>query len=758
MGNKLSTEKKNNSVKESKLHKKALFFDKTAKGVIYFGGIATIISVVAILVFVLWEALPLWFGAKGQEKEKIQSQQILQSKKPLIIGIDEYQEILYTFTDSATVDFISLSSEKIIKSEKIDLSSDEFISSAVKSANKNLIALGTNKGKVILGQVKFSINFIEEDKREITPEFILTSSIEIDSSKKSISKLVYRKNSDNEFTVVALTSDNRLLQYSSEKTFSLLSDEEEKIYRNDLSNLVEYPISAIELDNFCEKLMIGTSNGWLYYISLKDKSNPQLIQKINPTPSGKSAITSLGFIIGDQSIIVGDADGNITSWMRVLDEKTDYGWKLVNPHTFDSHKAAVTSVASSLRNKSFITGDSKGKIYLEHLTSERTLIELSGKDLPVKDIAFSPKGDGAVVLYEDGTIVSYEIKNPHPEITLKTLFGKVWYEGYSKPEFVWQSTGGTDDFEPKFSLVPLIIGTLKGTFYAMLFAIPLALFGALYTSQFSHPKVRNYIKPTVEVMAALPSVVIGFLAGLWLAPLLERILPGVFLMFFTVPVVIALGASLWKRIPGRIRFRLKPGYELFFIIPLIILGFYIAQWLGPIFEYYVLGGDYRTWLMNTLNEQYDQRNSIVVGFAMGFAVIPIIFTICEDALSSVPSSLTSASLALGATKWETATRIVLPSASPGIFSAIMIGFGRAVGETMIVLMATGNTPILSFSPFNGMRTLSANIAVEIPEAPYQGTLYRVLFLAATLLFILTFIVNTFAEIIRQRLRKKYAEL
>lgn len=706
----------------------------------------------------MWEALPLWFGAEGKEKDTISSQEILQSKKPILIGVDEYQEILYSVTDSATIDFIRLSSKEIIGSVNLNLPSDEKLTAVSKSPARNYIALGTNEGNVILAQVKFSVNFVEDDKREITPGFELISNIKIDSLGKAIDKLVFRKSSDNEFTIVALTSDQRIIQYSSEKSFSLLSESEEKIFYNDLTQLVQYPVSAIELDGFCEKLMIGTNNGWLYYISLKDKSNPQLIQKINPTPSGKSAITSLGFIIGDQSLIVGDADGNVTSWMRVLDEKTDYGWKLVNPHTFDSHQAEVTSVATSLRNKSFITGDSKGKIFLEHLTSERTLLELSGKDLPVKDIAFAPKGDGAVVLYEDGTIVTFEIKNPHPEITLKTLFGKVWYEGYAQPEYVWQSTGGTDDFEPKFSLVPLIIGTLKGTFYAMLFAIPLAIFGALYTSQFSHPKIRNYIKPTVEVMAALPSVVIGFLAGLWLAPLLERILPGVFLMFFIVPIVIAIGASIWKRIPAEIRYKLKPGYELFFIIPLIILAYYIAQLLGPIFEYYVLGGDYRTWLMNTLNEQYDQRNSIVVGFAMGFAVIPIIFTICEDALSSVPASLTSASLALGATKWETATRIVLPSASPGIFSAVMIGFGRAVGETMIVLMATGNTPILSFSPFNGMRTLSANIAVEIPEAPYQGTLYRVLFLAATLLFILTFIVNTVAEIVRQRLRKKYAEL
>jgi len=140
---------------------------------------------------------------------------------------------------------------------------------------------------------------------------------------------------------------------------------------------------------------------------------------------------------------------------------------------------------------------------------------------------------------------------------------------------------------------------------------------------------------------------------------------------------------------------------------------------------------------------------------MGFAVIPIIFTISEDALSSVPQHLKAASLALGASPWQTATRVILPTASAGIFSALMVGFGRAVGETMIVLMATGNTPIMEWSLFNGMRTLSANIAVEISEAPQGGTLFRVLFLSALLLFLLTFLVNTLAEVLRQRLRRKY---
>ena len=158
-----------------------------------------------------------------------------------------------------------------------------------------------------------------------------------------------------------------------------------------------------------------------------------------------------------------------------------------------------------------------------------------------------------------------------------------------------------------------------------------------------------------------------------------------------------------------------------------------------------------------LGLKYDQRNALVVGVAMGFAIIPIIYSISEEALSNVPKNLIAGSLALGATRWQTLAHLVLISASPGIFSALMIGLGRAVGETMIVLMATGNTPIMDWSLFNGFRTLSANIAVEIPEAPHGGTLYRTLFLAGLLLFMATFALNTAAEIIRQRLRAKYSQ-
>jgi phosphate transport system permease protein len=252
--------------------------------------------------------------------------------------------------------------------------------------------------------------------------------------------------------------------------------------------------------------------------------------------------------------------------------------------------------------------------------------------------------------------------------------------------------------------------------------------------------------------------VLGFFAGLWLAPVVERVVPGLFLMPVVVAVGILVALLVWRTVPAAIRSRLRTGTEMLLVLPVVVGGGAVALALGGLVERTLLSGSYRGWLLTALGLTYDQRNSLVVGIAMGFAVIPIIFTIAEDSLANVPQHLRAGSLALGATRWQTAIRIVLPTASPGIFSAVMIGFGRAVGETMIVLMATGNTPVMDWSIFNGFRALSANIAVELPEAPEGGTLFRVLFLAAFLLFCLTFAVNTVAELVRLKLRRKYRYL
>jgi phosphate transport system permease protein len=372
-------------------------------------------------------------------------------------------------------------------------------------------------------------------------------------------------------------------------------------------------------------------------------------------------------------------------------------------------------------------------------------------------IAYAPKADGALVAAASG-VATLAISAPHPEVSIRALFGKVWYEGYEKPEYSWQSSSGTEDFEPKLSLTPLLYGTLKGTFYSLLLAVPFGVLSAMYASQFLHPSLKSVVKPVVEIMASLPSVVLGFLAGLWLAPMLERVLPALVLLVLAVPPAIVLAGLTWERLTRRFGARIPAGTEVFFFVVVLALTATACLRLEPSLEKTVLGGSFPTWILRSFGVRYDQRNAILVGLAMGFAVIPIIFAIAEDAFSNVPRSLVSGSLALGASRWQTVTRVVLPAASPGIFAAVMVGFGRAVGETMIVLMATGNTPIMDLSPFNGFRTLSANIAVEIPEAPAGGTLYRTIFLAALLLFMLTFLVNTVAELVRQRLRRKYSSL
>lgn len=217
-------------------------------------------------------------------------------------------------------------------------------------------------------------------------------------------------------------------------------------------------------------------------------------------------------------------------------------------------------------------------------------------------------------------------------------------------------------------------------------------------------------------------------------------------------------AYVWQSLPERMRAWVDDGWQPVLLMPLVLALFWLGLRLSAPLEQLFFDGSMRAWLADSMGIGFDQRNAIVVGLAMGFAVIPTIFSITEDAVFGVPKHLTQGSLALGTTRWQTMTRVVILTASPGIFSAVMIGFGRAVGETMIVLMATGNTPVMDFSIFQGMRTLAANIAMEVPESEVGSTHFRVLFLAALVLFAFTFAVNTFAEVIRHRLRNQYSSL
>ena len=759
--------------------------DKAAHWVITLGGAATIFVILALFVFIFLEVYPLLKGAKVLKENTYSLHDNVVSA-----GIDEYQEVAYVIYKDGNVEFISLSDGTVLKkydiaglngslithqdatnlpphsppsqggdkggvknfSHKTNIQSS-YITSVSKDNNR--FVLGTDDGKIITVSITFSESF-DDGKRNVLPVVSEEEVAQIDDEKRAFKCITSKK--DNGTTVTAVSpGDSRLILKSTEIKETLLGEAESKEIKKDITNLIAQEsgveITSLALDLFMENLYVGSASGDLFHINVRDRENPFLVEK---TKVSDKTITALGFLLGDVSLVAGDQGGGVNVWMQVRDEVSPSGWTLKNVHTLKSHIAPVVSIAPSTRDKGFVTAASDGTIHLNHATSEQTLLFLQTKSAPTA-LAFSPKANGILAVDSHNNLFQWDISNPHPETTLKTLFGAVWYEGYEKPEFVWQSTGGTDDFEPKLSLVPLIFGTIKGTLYAMLIAVPIGIFAALYTSQFLHKTLKS-IKPVIEIMAALPSVILGFLAGLWLAPLMERIFPAIIVMPFFITFSIVIALLIWKILPAFGKGRYRHGAEALFLIPFIIGAVYASIQLSGIFESFFFGGDYRQWLLDVLGLKYDQRNAVVVGFAMGFAIIPLIFTISEDAISNVPGNLISASLALGATPWQTAIRVVLPTASPGIFSAVMIGFGRAVGETMIVLMATGNTPIMDWNLFNGFRALAANIAVEIPEAPFGGTLYRVLFLAALLLFVTTFIVNTAAETVRHSMRQRYGKL
>ena len=304
--------------------------------------------------------------------------------------------------------------------------------------------------------------------------------------------------------------------------------------------------------------------------------------------------------------------------------------------------------------------------------------------------------------------------------------------------------------------------------------IPLTLITVSFCWQLLPQPVANLLDGIPKLLA----YVIAIAAAVWFSrlvgPLVEVMFFGgdfkkwtngegsgqPFLFLILVPAAFALSLLATRRIFNagyRQRLRnLSPlaaaGVELlgWFLIIAVSLG--LA--LGLSYALSLVGYDARGGIVDT----YVQRNALVVAFAMAFAEIPIIYTISEDSLNAVPAYLRSGSLACGASQWQTTAWIVLPTAASGIFSAIMIGLGRAVGETMIVVMATGNTPILDLNIFNGLRTLSANINVELPEAVRDSTLYRTLFLCALVLFAITFVINTVAEVVRQRYRRRAAQL
>lgn len=851
-----------------KTARSVIIIDKVADWVIRIGGLGVILAVFGIMIFLAQVVVPLFTGAslEGSTSAKVEP-----GPRPLMEVIDEYK-VLSTSVDAAgQVHAFHIATGTPLEAPSFDLGGKE-VTAFNRTLNGRDLAFGFNDGTLRLGTLKIGGAVIDnaqvpadlkrlndtdftdgkaiytaisgEQMRAVSISVELSPETQVAPAGTAIRAIDYRLGGTVErptrsFISVDAAGIGRLSRTESRSNM-LTGAVTTTMTSSELPGLsADVHVHALLMTDKADQVYVAEEGGTIFRYDTRSFTKPELAETVDLLP-GDAKVGAIGFLIGEQSLVIGGSDGSVNVYFRLQrpEAKTTDGYELIRAHTLEPHEKPVVAMDSSQRGKLFITADAGGQVWVRHATSEQVMLKVAAEGASYETIALAPRENGIVGITAEGQAHAWDISAPHPETTLKTIFGKVWYEGYPAPDFTWQSSSGTDVFEPKLSLVPLIFGTIKATIYSLLFAIPIALGAAIYTSEFVHQRVRSVVKPTMELMASLPSVVLGFIAALILAPLVETWIAAVFAAFVIIPTGLFVGAYLWQLLPSTIALRYGGLPKFILIFASLIATAFIAFAVAPLFEGIFFGGDLKAWSTGTAGDSapftamlvfpfvfialfmatqgfvserfgpilrgndrtlagltdlgrwvmtlivagagsymaalflvaigmdprggvvdtYVQRNTLVVGFAMGFAVIPIIYTISEDALNAVPEHLRAASLGCGATDWQTAIHVILPTAMSGVFSAIMVGMGRAVGETMIVVMAAGNTPLIEWNVFSGLRALSANIAVELPEAVRDSTLYRMLFLAALTLFVITFVVNTFAELIRQRFRKRAAQL
>lgn len=823
-----------------------LLADRVAGATIRIGGVCVIVAVLGILIYLVGVVLPLFAGASVSARANYALLDAASARGLLFATVDEYLQTGLCALANGEIFSFDASTGRVLARDSL-LQTGPRITAFAQSAVGDGVVYGFADGTVRPGRLGFRTVLDVSGSRSVNAVISIEDPRQVATGGDPITLLDYHDEKEIQRLVVHAARGGVIVHDTSMRANLLTGEETHETSTTPI--VIPDEIRTLGAPSFLritargEMLLVAWSGGTVIRYDLSDPDKAVAAERAEFTSLPETRLTALRFMIGDQSILAADSGGGVRAWFPVSRWSGGIdGYAIALAHTLAPHGAPVQAIAVSTRNKSILTGAADGTLLLHHLTTGSTLVRTSIEPAsPILTTQITPKADAIFAVSADGRATLWNLSNPHPEASWRAFFGKVWYEGHEKPAFTWQSSSGTDDFEPKLSLVPLVFGTLKATLFSMLFAVPIAVCAALYTSEFLHRRYKSPLKSLIEMMASLPSVVLGFIAAIVLAPLVQRGVIGILLACALIPIgAILLGHLSW-RMPRAIS-RQQGGAagwaQVLTLCGLVLLAGLAARLLSPMVEATMFSGDFHAWLdgkagtgapgiaiiawpailvmllvldsshprflagkqsragtgagrndrgalwfliivaasiilsalvaivgswagldpRGGLVGTYMQRNALVVGFVMGFAIIPVIYTVAEDALRSVPDTLRAASYGCGATRWQTATRVVLPLALPGIFSAAMIGLGRAAGETMIVLMAAGNTPVLDINPFNGLRTLSANIAVELPEAARDGTLYRVLFLAALLLFVGTFILNTVAEIVRQRFRRRSAQL
>jgi phosphate transport system permease protein len=850
------------------------FSDVAARVLITVGGIGTIIAVCFVFIYLGYVVLPLFSSPSVGGEAESTAEWI--AKEPVRMAIDEYRSMGWALYDDGELQVFRLDTGETI--DRRQLFEGVKLTSASFAILGDDVALGFDDGSIRLGRIGFEATFRE---RQDMPEALKDLAV---GDSATLEKGVVRRTPQGQLRLQKVVTELRdpvqaaagpilRIHHSSPEKNAPLGGNEHKccLYSADgklqscsitekknlftgkltlQNNATELPLASAPAGVPKRTLLAGRGDnvyaiwddGNLIRYDVRNPSDVRVVEEVDLLPETDATLTICDFVQLQETLICGDSDGGLRAWFRVRRDEAEEpmigdGFRMAMVHDLGNAGSPPRSFGPSQRSRMIAVGYEDGRVRVYHVTSEQLLLEKQvGGGRPINQVVIAPKDNGLFAA-TSASAWRCEFEPAHPEASVGTLFGAVWYEGYNEPLHIWQSSFAGVGPEMKLGLLPVVFGTIKATFYSMLFGAPLALLAAIYTSEFLAPRSRARIKPVIEMMASLPSVVLGFLAALVFAPWIENFVPAALTCFLTVPLVFLLASQLWHLIPYRIALRLM-RYRFLFICLIMPLGLVAAWLLGPAVERLFFAGDIKLWLdgqvgngvgawmflmlpacgfvallfvtlyvnswirsrahrwnrgqfallnlgkfglglafmfgaayglsygldaigldpRGTYVDTYEQRNALVVGFVMGFAIIPIIYTLSDDALTTVPNHLRSGSLGCGATPWQTTWTIVIPTAMSGLFSAMMIGLGRAVGETMIVLMAGGNTPVTEWNIFNGFRTLAANIAVELPEAVRDSTHYRTLFLAALTLFVMTFFINTFAEVVRLRFRRRAYQL
>ena len=481
--------------------------DRIAELLIRFGGVAVIVAVVWILVMISKVALPLFYPASAKVAATLPLPAAIPIGKVLAIGSDEGQQGVFILDDSGAFHFLKSADGSLsasIKTPVVPKGAVRVVSA--EATGKSVYNLLWDNGAISAVSVVLASAKDGDGKISLTHDVTSLDGLSFGPAGGVLQSFARMIEGKGALRVDRLSGERlRVTHQLVEK--DLLDNEKRSTSTDEISDPLPGHLSDLALDSKGHYLYAGTDNGWLLRWDVSEPGQIRLLESV-PASVGKQAITSLTLLLGDVSVAVADAQGNLSTWFPVKVSGSGEDRQLTRIHTLRSMVGKITTILPSPRDKSLFSIGS-AEIHVDHMTSERNLLTIKST-AAVTYAALSPKGNTLAALDNKGVLTLWKLDIPHPEISFGTLFGKVWYEGYDKPEYAWQSSAANDDFEPKLSLVPLVFGTIKATLFAMLFAVPLALLAALYTSQFMSPKLKGRVKPVVEIMAAIPSVVIGF--------------------------------------------------------------------------------------------------------------------------------------------------------------------------------------------------------------------------------------------------------